>query len=135
MDGLTQAHLALAYFVLPQVRNSVVARSSFTIITCNEDGTIKRAVEYFLSMWGYVLPSTDGTLAFWHQHDPLLIELATHGRYDAAPQLNFRPLLTLLPGSQKTSHLCSSRRLEASLKQEGSIKRRAASYPMPTYCW
>ncbi|TFK79930.1 kinase-like protein [Polyporus arcularius HHB13444] len=81
MDGLTQAHLALAYFVLPQVRNSVVARSSFTIITCNEDGTIKRAVEYFLSMWGYVLPSTDGTLAFWHQHDPLLIELATYGRF------------------------------------------------------
>ena len=85
MAGFSKAHLALANFALPQVRRSIAYRSGLTIITCNEDGTVKRALEHMFSLFGLVLPTSDGHVGLWSQLDPILIELATQRRYDAAP--------------------------------------------------
>ena len=85
MAGFSEAHLALANFSLPQIRRSVASRSALTIITCNEDGTVKRALEYFFSLSGLVLPLSDGHVGMWSQLDPMLIELASQSRYDVAP--------------------------------------------------
>ena len=80
MAGFSEAHLALANFSLPQIRRSVASRSALTIITCNEDGTVKRALEHMFSLFGLVLPSSDGRVGLWSQLDPMLIEIATQGR-------------------------------------------------------
>ncbi|RPD75413.1 hypothetical protein L226DRAFT_44204 [Lentinus tigrinus ALCF2SS1-7] len=89
--GLSQAHLALARFALPHVRNSIALESYLTIITCNGDGRIKRAIEHFFSRFGLVVPSSDGNVAMWVQRDPLLIELSTRRRHDEDQMRLFGP--------------------------------------------